>query len=135
MQDRFPRLILNGVTEAAEWTSIRQTKNYQTNSGVTSVTSPDMRCFQNRPGTGTATVAAGDTLGFVAAASISHFGPVQFYMAKVPDSADINTWEAAGNVWFKAASISAVGSPLTSGESTWPAYRQLIRTRYPFRPA
>ncbi|CAN9316513.1 unnamed protein product [Alternaria alternata] len=44
-----------------------------------------MRCFQNRPGTGTATVAAGDTLGFVAAASISHFGPVQFYMAKVPD--------------------------------------------------
>lgn len=135
MQDRFPKLILNGVTEAAEWTSIRQTKNYQTNSGVTSVTSPDMRCFQNRPGTGTATVAAGDTLGFAAAASISHFGPVQFYMAKVPNSADINTWEAAGNVWFKAASISAVGSPLTSGESTWPAYRQLIRTRYPFRPA
>ena len=80
-------------------------------------------------------MAAGDTLGFVAAASISHFGPVQFYMAKVPDSADINTWEAAGNVWFKAASMRAVGSPLTSGESTWPAYRQLIRTRYPFRPA
>ncbi|CAN9098049.1 unnamed protein product [Alternaria alternata] len=67
-----------------------------------------MRCFQNRPGTGTATVAAGDTLGFVAAASISHFGPVQFYMAKVPDSADINTWEAAGNVWFKAAKKSQV---------------------------
>jgi hypothetical protein len=73
-------------------------------------------------------VAAGDTLGFVAAASISHFGPVQFYMARVPDSADINTWEAAGNVWFKAASISAVGSPLTSGESTWPAYRKSSST-------
>lgn len=84
-----------------------------------------MRCFQNRAGTGTATVAAGETLGFVAAASVSHFGPVQFYMAKVPDSADINTWEASGNVWFKAASISAVGSPLTSGASTWPAYRTL----------
>ena len=68
-------------------------------------------------------MAAGDTLGFVAAASISHFGPVQFYMARVPNGADVNTWEAAGNVWFKAASISAVGSPLTSGESTWPAYR------------
>lgn len=73
-------------------------------------------------------MAAGDTLGFVAAASISHFGPVQFYMARVPDSADINTWEAAGNVWFKAASISAVGSPLTSGESTWPAYRKSSST-------
>jgi hypothetical protein len=82
-----------------------------------------MRCFQNRPGTGTATIAAGDKLGFVAAASISHFGPVQFYMAKVPDSADVDTWEPAGNVWFKAASISAVGSPLTSTESTWPVYR------------
>jgi len=81
-----------------------------------------MRCFQNRPGTGTAVVAAGDNLGFVAETSITHFGPVQFYMAKVPDSANVNTWEPAGNVWFKAASISAVGNPLTSGESTWPAY-------------
>ncbi|KAH9879001.1 hypothetical protein J1614_002436 [Plenodomus biglobosus] len=96
---------------------------FLTNSGVISVTSTDMRCFQNKAGTGTATVAAGVTLGFVATTSISHFGPVQFYMAKVPDNADINTWEAAGNVWFKAASISAVGSPLTSSESTWPAYR------------
>ncbi|KAI4915578.1 hypothetical protein J4E90_004023 [Alternaria incomplexa] len=121
-RNRFSKLILNGVPESAEWTSIRQTKNYQTNSGVTSVTSPDMRCFQNRPGTGTAVVAAGDNLGFVAETSITHFGPVQFYMAKVPDSANVNTWEPAGNVWFKAASISAVGSPLTSGESTWPAY-------------
>ena len=89
---------------------------------MTSVTSPDMRCFQNRPGTGTAKVAAGDTLGFVALAEISHFGPVQFYMARVPDGADVNTWEAAGNVWFKVKSISAQGSPLGSGEATWPAY-------------
>ncbi|KAF1837465.1 glycoside hydrolase family 61 protein-like protein [Decorospora gaudefroyi] len=121
---RFSKLVLNGVPETTEWTSVRQTKNYQTNSGVTSVTSPDMRCFQNRPGTGTATVAAGDTLGFVASPAISHFGPVQFYMAKVPDSANINTWEPAGNVWFKAASIATVGSPLTSGASTWPAYQK-----------
>lgn len=84
-----------------------------------------MRCFQNRAGTGTATVEAGSVLGFVAAAAISHFGPVQFYMARVPDSANINSWEPAGNVWFKAASISAVssgGGALTSDEKTWPAY-------------
>lgn len=88
-----------------------------------------MRCFQMAPGTGTATVAAGDTLGFVAMSSVSHFGPVQFYMARVPDGADINTWEAAGNVWFKAASISAVpnaSGALTSGEDTWPAYSKAL---------
>jgi hypothetical protein len=125
--DRFSKLIINGTPETAEWTSIRQTKNYQSNSGVTSVTSGDMRCFQNRAGTGTATVAAGATLGFVATSAVTHFGPVQFYMAKVPDSANINTWEASGNVWFKAGSISAVqgSGPLTSDEKTWPAYRTL----------
>lgn len=81
-----------------------------------------MRCFQNRVGTGTAAVAAGADLGFVAESQITHFGPVQFYMAKVPETADINTWEPSGSVWFKAASISARGSPLTSGVETWPAY-------------
>jgi hypothetical protein len=103
---------------------VRQTKNYQANFGVTSVSSADMRCFQNKAGTYTATIAAGETLGFVANAMVSHFGPVQFYMAKVPDSANINTWEASGNVWFKAGSISAVqgSGPLTSDEKTWPAY-------------
>jgi hypothetical protein len=122
-ETRFPNLIINGTPEAVEWISILQTKNYLTNFSVTTVTSPDMRCFQNRPGSGTAIVAAGDKLCFVATASISHFGPVQFYMAKVPESADINAWEPAGNVWFKAVSISAVRSPLTSTESTWQAYR------------
>ena len=123
--DRFSKLIINGTPETAEWTTVRQTKNYQTNSGVTSVTSADMRCFQNRAGTATATVAAGDNLGFVAMSAVTHFGPVQFYMAKVPDSANINTWEASGNVWFKAGSISAVqgSGPLTSDAKTWPAYR------------
>ncbi|KAF2874733.1 glycoside hydrolase [Massariosphaeria phaeospora] len=123
---RFSKLILNGTLEAAEWTSVRQTKNYQGNQGVSDVNSADMRCFQNKAGTGTATVAAGETLGFVANAQVTHFGPVQFYMAKVPDAANINTWEAAGNVWFKGASISAVSGPngLTSDEATWPAYNK-----------
>lgn len=125
--DRFSKLIINGTPESTEWVSVRQTKNYQTNSGVTSVTSPDMRCFQNRVGSSTATVAAGEELGFVAVSAITHFGPVQFYMAKVPDGADINTWDPAGNVWFKVASISAQGSPLGSGVETWPAYRTFLK--------
>jgi hypothetical protein len=55
---------------------------------------------------------------------VTHFGPVQFYMARAPAAADINTWEAAGNVWFKVGSISADASrgPLGSDTKTWPAY-------------
>lgn len=112
------------MAETREWTSVRQTKNYQGNFGVTDVNSQDIRCFQMKPGTGTATVTAGEKLGFIAMSSITHFGPVSFYMARVPDRSDINTWEAAGNVWFKVAEISAVSGAggLTSGEATWPAY-------------
>jgi len=123
---RFSKLIVNGVAETREWTSVRQTKNYQGNFGVTDVNSQDIRCFQMKPGTGTATVTAGEKLGFIAMSSITHFGPVSFYMARVPDRSDINTWEAAGNVWFKVAEISAVSGAggLTSGEATWPAYNK-----------
>jgi hypothetical protein len=90
---------------------------------VTDVNSGDMRCYQLKGGSGKyASVAAGSELGFVAASAVTHFGPVQFYMARVPEGQDINAWDAAGNVWFKAGSISAVGSPLGSDEKTWPAY-------------
>ncbi|KAK4152983.1 glycoside hydrolase [Chaetomidium leptoderma] len=124
---RFSKLIVNGVAEEREWISVRQTKNFQGNQGVTDVNSQDIRCFQNKPGTATATAAAGDKLGFVAMSSITHFGPVSFYMARVPEGRDINTWDGAGNVWFKAAEITAVpsgGGGLTSGEATWPAYNK-----------
>lgn len=99
--------------------------NARDNAGISDVSSPDMRCFQGRAGKSTATVAAGDALGFVASSGIMHFGPCLFYMAKVPENEDINTWEAAGNVWFKAGSISAVqsGGALSGNEATWPAYR------------
>jgi hypothetical protein len=89
-----------------------------------------MRCFQNRAGTNTAIVEAGAELGFVAETSITHFGPVQFYMAAVPNSANIDTWDPSGDVWFKAASISARGSPLGSGVETWPAYRTFLPLLY-----
>jgi hypothetical protein len=117
------------VAEEKEWTSVRQTKNFQDNHGVTDVNSPDIRCFQtnnNNPGTSTATAAAGDKLGFVAVSAVTHFGPVSFYMARVPEGRDINTWDGAGNVWFKVAEISAVpgSGGLTSGEATWPAYNK-----------
>ncbi|KAI1401894.1 glycoside hydrolase family 61 protein [Hypoxylon fuscum] len=119
----FSKLIVKGQPEAAEWQSVRMTKNYQSNAGVTDVNSADMRCYQAAPGKATSTVAAGDVLGFVAMSAVTHFGPVQFYMARVPDGADVNTWDPAGNVWFKIGSITAV-PPLGSSEATWPAYNK-----------
>jgi hypothetical protein len=64
---------VNGEAEPREWMAVRQTKNYQGNQGVTSVSSPDMRCFQNRAGTTTATIEAGGKLGFIANAQVTHF--------------------------------------------------------------
>ncbi|CZR59460.1 uncharacterized protein PAC_09352 [Phialocephala subalpina] len=52
---------------------------------------------------GTATAAAGGTLGFVADQGVDHPGPVQFYMAKVPDGTTIDAWDGSGKVWFKVA--------------------------------
>lgn len=107
------------MAEPKEWIAVRQTKNYQGNQGVTDVNSNDMRCFQMRTGTSTATINAGGTLGFIANSQITHFGPVSFYMARVPDNANINTWEPAGNVWFKVAVIDAVRK---GNDWDWPAY-------------
>ncbi|KAK0670337.1 glycoside hydrolase [Cercophora samala] len=124
---RFSKLIVDGVPEAREWGFVRQSKNYQSNAGVTDVNSNDMRCYQMRAGTATATVSAGSRLGFAAMSAVTHFGPVSFYMARVPDGANVNTWEPAGNVWFKVGEISAQAGPdgkLGSTEQNWPAYNQ-----------
>ncbi|KAF2663812.1 glycoside hydrolase family 61 protein-like protein [Microthyrium microscopicum] len=124
---KFSKLVINGVPEAKEWTAVRQTKSYQSNQGVDNVSSPDMRCFQRQPGTATARVATGEKLGFAASAEVNHIGPVSFYMAKVPEGANINTWEPAGKVFFKVGAIDAVGAPkLTSTAATWPAYTKKI---------
>lgn len=120
-------MVVNGKPESADWLAVRKTKttNSRDNGGVSDVNSSDMRCFGGTSGKAVVTIAAGETLGFVASSGIMHFGPCQFYMARVPDGKDINTWEPAGNVWFKAGSISAIqtGGPLSGNEATWPAYR------------
>ncbi|KAK4168166.1 putative glycoside hydrolase [Cladorrhinum sp. PSN259] len=127
---KFPRLIINGVPESADWLAVRRTKvtNSRDNGGVSDVNSADIRCFGGTtPGKATATVSAGDTLGFVASSGIMHFGPAQLYLARVPDDKDINTWDGAGNVWFKVGSIGAVdngGKALSGTEATWPAYHK-----------
>jgi hypothetical protein len=43
-------------------------------------------------------------------------------MAKVPDTANINTWEATGAVWFKVSSTSGTS---TGANFNWPTYSMI----------
>ncbi|KAF2198091.1 hypothetical protein GQ43DRAFT_379521 [Delitschia confertaspora ATCC 74209] len=116
----FPSLIANGQA-TTQWQYVRKTTNYQSNGPVTDVTSNQIRCYELSPGTGapqTMTVAAGSTLGFTAQSSISHPGPLMFYMAKVPAGKTAATWDGSGSVWFKIYEDAPV---ISSGGMSWPS--------------
>ena len=98
---------------------IRILTNISKDGGVSNPSSADIRCFQRGKARTTATLAAGGTLGFIAMSSITHFGPVQMYMAKVPQGQDINNWDGSGQVWFKAGSL---GATMSGGKLTWPHF-------------
>lgn len=87
---------------------------------MTDVTSDQIRCYELSPGTGskTYTVNAGDSVGFTAASSISHPGPLQFYLAKVPEGKTAATWDGSGDVWFK---IFSQGATFSGGQMNWPS--------------
>lgn len=63
-----------------------------------------MACFEKegRPAAGVQTVAAGTQVGFTSSNTMGHPGPLLFYMARVPDGQDVDSWSPAGeDVWFK----------------------------------
>ena len=71
---------------------------------MTNVQSDDIRCYQRNPGTGasgTYNVTAGQAITYNAKASISHPGPMAFYIAKVPAGQTAATWDGKGQVWSK----------------------------------
>ena len=70
------------------------------------------------PGTETLTVAAGGTVGMVSNPAPYHPGPLQFYMAKVPEGQSINTWDGSGPVWFKVYYKGPAS--FTSSSVVWP---------------
>lgn len=85
------------------------------------MTSADFRCYNTATGdkAATANVAAGSTIGVATAASISHPGVANIYMAKAPAGVDIASWDGAGQVWFKVHEVSAVTD---GGKSiSWPS--------------
>jgi hypothetical protein len=85
---------------------------------VTDVSSSAIRCYELAPGTPsqTYTVNAGDSVGFTAVSSISHPGPLQFYMAKVPSGKTAATFDGAGAVWFK---VYSQGATFSGGQMTF----------------
>ncbi|KAH9225723.1 lytic polysaccharide monooxygenase [Colletotrichum gloeosporioides 23] len=114
----FPSVTYNGKT-TQDWEVVRKTTNYQSNGPVTDVTSQQMTCYQLAPGNEGATVldvTAGSTIGYNAKASVSHPGPVNFYMAKAP-SGSITNFDGSGKVWFK---VYNDGPTVTSNGLTWP---------------
>jgi hypothetical protein len=85
------------------------------------ISSNQIRCYELSPGTGaqgTYEVAAGSTIGFTAQTSVSHPGPLQFYMAKVPEGKTAANWDGSGDVWFK---IYEQGPTISGGQLSWPS--------------
>jgi hypothetical protein len=90
----FPR-----INSGGDWQYVRRADNWQDNGFVGNVNSPQIRCFQSRHQAAPAT--AGSTVTYYANPNVYHPGPMAFYMARVPDGQDINSWTGEGAVWFK----------------------------------
>ncbi|KAG8798205.1 hypothetical protein FRC17_007539, partial [Serendipita sp. 399] len=106
-----------GVNGSGDYDYIRLYANYNSNGPITNVQSTDIRCnLQAATTTGTLTVSAGSTVSFRLNTSISHPGPLLWYLAKAPST--VNGWDGSGNVWFK---IGQTGATFSSGQMNWPS--------------
>jgi len=122
--DVFKNTVIGG-TRTGDWVNVRKTTNFQSNGPVTDVTSKAMTCYQlaaGSEGAKTMNVTAGDTVGYVATTSVTHPGPLSFWMAKAPAGQTADTFAGDGPVWFKIyqdhPTVSATGL-------TWPAQGML----------
>lgn len=79
-----------------------------------------MRCYERNPGTGAPgimNVTAGSGISYNAKASISHPGPMAFYIAKVPAGQTAATWDGKGKVWSKIYQ----DKPTLGSSMNWPS--------------
>jgi hypothetical protein len=116
--DTFPS-ISGGGGKTGDWEYVRRAGNWQSNGFVGSVTSAEIRCFQNsvQPASKTMSVAAGGTVSYNAAPNVYHPGPMAFYLAKVPAGQTVASWAGDGAVWFKIFHEQ----PNFGGQLTWPS--------------
>lgn len=110
----FPR-----VNSGSDWQHVRRADNWQNNGFVGNVNSEQIRCFQSShaPAQATLNVTAGSSVTYHANPNTYHPGPMQFYLARVPDGQDINSWKGEGAVWFKVYHEQ----PNFGSQLTWPS--------------
>jgi hypothetical protein len=110
--DTFPS------TGSGSWTTVRTTVNFQSNAGLSDVNSEQIRCYTTSGKTAPQIqkVAAGGSVTFTASPNIFHPGPLQFYMAKVPEGQTAATWDGSGKVWFKTYAEQAT---IANGQLSW----------------
>lgn len=89
---------------SADWQYIRETEGNPTGvPHAAGVNSNAIRCYEKtgRPAAAVQTVAAGSRFGFASSRPVNHPGPSVFYLARVPDGQDVDSWTPSGDVWFK----------------------------------
>ncbi|KAK4146668.1 glycoside hydrolase [Dichotomopilus funicola] len=116
----FPKSDYEG-TLSADWTTVRKTDNYNSHGPVQDVSSDLIRCYQSSFAAAADTVAvkAGSDFTFTVDPDIQHPGPLQFYLAKVPEGQTAATFDGSGDVWFKIYQDGPSG--LGTDTITWPS--------------
>lgn len=107
------------VGSGSDWQHVRRADNWQNNGFVGDVNSAQIRCFQSSSAGAqdVYTVSAGSTVKYSANPNIYHPGPMQFYLARVPDGQDVKSWTGDGAVWFKVYHEQ----PNFGSQLTWPS--------------
>ncbi|GAW22401.1 hypothetical protein ANO14919_119380 [Xylariales sp. No.14919] len=111
----FPKL-----AGTSDWSSVRQTANFQSNGPVTDVTSDAIRCYERAAG-GAPDITkfnAGSRITWEVAPSIYHPGVLSAYMGKVPSGQTAATWDGKGAVWFK---VFQDMPSVNGGQYIWPS--------------
>ncbi|RYF44649.1 MAG: hypothetical protein EOO38_17480 [Cytophagaceae bacterium] len=116
--DTFPRLVVDGKAEEKDWSATRQTKNANTKQGIENPTVADIRCYSSSNAANVITIPAGATIHYISTQQVNHPGPTQYYLAKVPASADVKTWDGSGAVWFKISTTKPTVD--AQKQMTWP---------------
>ncbi|KAH8670112.1 glycoside hydrolase family 61 protein [Tricladium varicosporioides] len=122
----FPMIVVNGKPEIKDWSVTRLTKNVNSKSGVESVQSSDIRCYQSKNADNITTIPAGATIHYISTQQVNHPGPFQFYLAKVPDGKSAASWDGSGNVWFKFH--TEMPSMTKDKQLTWPGQNEYKTT-------
>ncbi|KAI0150082.1 lytic polysaccharide monooxygenase [Hypoxylon sp. NC0597] len=122
----FPRLVVDGKSEQADWWATRKTKNADSKQGVENAASPDIRCYSNQNAANTITVPAGATIHYISTQQVNHPGPTQYYLAKVPEGKSASNWDGSGNVWFKIKTTTPTID--NNKQVTWPSQNDYVLT-------